>query len=268
MPRKFISQKLFKLAAIIAVCLLLIFFNPRGILDPLRGVFFKISYPFQKTFYLLSGKINNTFDFLGSISELKKENDTLVRENDAMSAEIASLKDIKKQNEILREQLQLVPKEKFKLEASFVIGQDPQRFGNWLAIDKGLSSGIRVDMPVIVSEGILIGKISEVYADSSKVNLLTDSTSLINGLDVETEAKGIIRGEYGLGIILDMVPQKDIINVGDTIVTSGLGGDLPRGLLIGKVKEIRPSKDTLFQQAIIITKIKYQELDVVFVIKE
>jgi rod shape-determining protein MreC len=268
MPRKLISQKLIKLFAILAVCILLIFFNPGGIVNPLRGIFFKVSYPFQKTFYLLSLKIKNTFDFLGSISELKKENEKIIRENNLLSAEIATLRDAKKQNEILREQLNLIPKGKFNLEASFVIGQDPQRFGNWLTIDKGLSSGISVGMPVIVSEGILIGRVAESHADSAKISLLTDSSSLINGLDVETDAKGIIRGEYGLGIALDLVPQTDIINVGDTIVTSGLGGNLPRGLLIGKIQEIRLSQDKLFQQAVIMTKTKYQKIDVVFVIKK
>jgi len=233
----------------------------------LRGVFFRISYPFQKTFYLLSGDISGTVNFLGSISDLKKENENLIKENNSLSSEVALLKDEKKENETLREQLNLSSRKKFDSEASFVIGLDPQKLGSWMIIDKGTSSGLAENMPVIASEGILIGKTAEVYANTTKVNLLTESSSVINALDIETGAKGVVRGEYGLGIVLDMVAQTDVLNSGDTIITSGLGGDLPKGLLIGKVQEIRVSPDKLFQQAIILPQVGYSKTDVVFVIK-
>lgn len=267
MPKKLFSQKIIKLIIILAICVLLVFFNPKGFFDPLRGVFLRISYPFQKTFYLLSGDIKGAVNFLGSISELKRENENLIKENNFLSSEIALLKGEKAENETLRTQLDLAPRNKFNLEASFVIGQDPQRFGSWMIIDKGTSSGLAENMPVIVSEGILIGKTAEVYANTTKVNLLTESSSVINALDAETGARGVVRGEYGLGIILDMVAQTDVLNPGDTITTSGLGGDLPKGLLIGKVQEIRLSPDKLFQQAVIMPQVGYSKLDAVFVIK-
>ena len=76
-----------------------------------------------------------------------------------------------------------------------------------------------------------------------------------------------MRGEYGLGIVLDLVAQTDAINNGDTIVTSGLGSNMPKGLLIGKIQELGTSADKLFQPALITPQIKYSKLDVVFVIK-
>lgn len=268
MPQKLFSQKRIKLAVTLAVCGLLLIFNPKGFFNPIRGIFLRVAYPFQKTFYLLSGEIKGEVVFLGSISELKNENIALIRENNQLSSEIALLKDEKKENERLRAQLDLIPKEKFSLEASFVIGQDPQRSESWIMIDKGSSAGIEEEMPVIVSDGILVGKISEVYGNTAKVNLLTNSGSVINAVDMETEAKGIVRGEYGLGTIFDLVAQTDIINSGDTIVTSGLGGDFPRGLLIGKVQETRSTQDKLFQQAVVMPRVKYSKLDIVFVIKK
>jgi rod shape-determining protein MreC len=86
-------------------------------------------------------------------------------------------------------------------------------------------------------------------------------------MDTETGAKGIVHGEYGLGLIMDMVTQSDTLNDGDTIITSGLGSNIPRGLLVGKIKEVRVSADRLFQQAVITSRIKYSKLDVVFIIK-
>jgi len=268
MSRKYLSPKLIKLLATTIVCLLLVFLNPKGIFSPVRAFFWTISYPFQKTFYIISQKVGNTFEFLGSISDLKAENEKLIKENNNLVSELANLKDVKKTNENLEEQLKLIPRNKYELEASYVIGQDPQKLGSWIMIDKGSTSGIAPEMPVIVGEGILIGKTSEVYPYSSKVELLTSASSSVNALDQETGAKGLIKGRYGLGIVFDMVEQSEVLNVGDMITTSGLGGNVGRGLFIGIISQVKTSDDRLFQEAVISPRVKYSKLDVVFVIKK
>lgn len=227
----------------------------------------KAAYPFQKTSYLISAKAGNFFELLTSISDFKKENERLTKENNELASQIADLKDQKKENEILRKQLELLPRSKYELEGAFIIGRDPRGTESWILIDKGKSSGIKEGMPVIVSEGILVGKIEEVFSDSSKIILLTDSASFVNAVDLETGAKGILSGEYSLGIILGMVEQSDVLNIGDQVITSGLGGSLPKGFLIGRIQQIYNTQDKLFQQAVVIPKIEYSDLDIVFVVK-
>lgn len=268
MSRKYLTSKIIKLVLVATVCLGLIFLNPRGFFSPVRGFFLRAAYPFQKIFYLTGHKISDTLDFLGSIADLKEENIKLIKENNYLAGQAASLQGEKKENETLREQMGLIPKDKFNLESSFVIGQDMHGLGSWLLIDKGKSSGVEKGMPVIVSEGILIGKVEEAFVASSRINLLTDSSSSINVVDLETNSKGIVRGEYGLGVLMDMVSQSDVLNSGDTVVTSGLGSDMPKGLLVGKIQEVKVTQDKLFQQAIVMPRIKYSKLDVVFVIKK
>ncbi|KKR20254.1 MAG: Cell shape-determining protein MreC [Candidatus Moranbacteria bacterium GW2011_GWA2_39_41] len=268
MSNKYLSPKLIKFIAVSAVCFGLVFLNPKGIFNPVRLVFLEIAYPFQKTSYILGQGIDEFFSFLNSIGLMRTENKKLIRENDLLTAEVVSLHEMKKENESLREQFDLAPRNKFDLEPSFVIGQDSQNLGSWLIVDKGSADGIKSGMAVIVSEGILIGRVEEVYPDSARVILLTDSSSVINASDLETGAKGLLRGTYGLGMIFDMVTQSDVLSEGDTIITSGLGGEVPKGLLIGKIQEIKMSTDKLFQQAIIIPRVKYRKLDVVFVVKK
>jgi rod shape-determining protein MreC len=267
MPKKYFTSKIVKLVLVVIVCLVLIFTNPKGIFDPVRGFFLRLSIPFQRIFFDLSERSGELVFFLGSISELKTENAELVKENNALAAQLAKLEQEKKENVTLREQLDLLPKDKFDLVGSFVVGQDPQGSFGWVLIDKGEDVGIKSGMAAIVSGGILVGKVDEVYAHSAKVNFLLNATSSINALDLETSAKGIVRGEYGLGLVLDMVAQTDLLNVGDSIVTSGLGSEIPKGLLIGKVKEIQVSRDKLFQGAIITSRVKYANLDTIFIIK-
>jgi rod shape-determining protein MreC len=267
MPNKLLTSKLIKLILAIAICMMLVFLNPKNFFNPIRGIFLKISYPFQKTFYLFGQKTNNFFGLIFSISNCKKENEKLIRENNEFSARIASLESQKKENEELRKQLELSPRNKYHLESSQIIGEDPRGSGSWIIIDKGKNNGIAEGMPVIVYDGILIGKISDVYSSSSKVILLSDSSSSVNVSDVETSAKGILTGEYGLGLVLGMIEQTDVIKIGDNIVTSGLGGLVPKDLFVGKIEEIANSSDKLFQQAVIRPKVKYSNLNTVFVIK-
>lgn len=267
MPKKNFSKNLMRFLAVAGICLLLLFLNPKGIFTPVRNVLLAAAYPFQKTFYLTSRTLAGTAKFLGSIGNLKNENERLLKENNTLAARVASLAGEKKENEQLRDQLQLAPRQKFNLLGSFVIGQDPQRLGSWIMVDRGSADGIRTGMPVIAYEGILIGKIDEVSLASSKVSLLTDSASAANVSDLETGARGILKGAYGLGFVMDMVTQNEVLNVGDTVVTSGLGGDLPKGFLIGKIQEVRASGDRLFQQAIVIPRVRYSDLDTVFIVK-
>lgn len=268
MGTKIFTKKLSIFLIIFLICSIIIAINPKGLFSPLKIFIFKVSYPFQKTFYLTGNATGRYWNFLTSFADVKKENEKLIKENYILQGELNNWKEQKRENEVLRSQLGLAPRDKFELEASFIIGQDIQGSGSWIMLDKGSNNGIRVGMPVIFSQGILVGKVEEVFSDSSKVFLLSHAESNINAIDLETGAKGILRGEYGLGLILDMVSQKEVLNVGDTVVTSGLGGNLPKGLSLGRIQEIHSSTDKLFQQAIINPIVKAHSLEVVFVIKK
>ena len=267
MPSKFFSPKIIKLLVALLVCLALVLLNPKKVFDPVRGIFLGVAYPFQKTFYLLSEKTGNVFALLSSIGTLKDENEKLLRENGQLASQVAALTDEKKENDDLRKQLQLAPNKNYQLAAAMVIAQDPRGAGSWIMVDKGSGSGVETGMPVIVYDGILIGRVSEVYESSSKITLLTDASTSINATDLSTGAKGIITGEYGLGLALNMVEQTEVLNQGDDVVTSGLGGRIPKGFLIGQVAQVKSSSDKLFQQALIIPRVKYSDLDTVFVVK-
>lgn len=268
MSRNFFQAKIFKAVAIMAIFGLLVFLNPNNFFNPVRSVFSAVTYPVQKTFFFLAYKTVQFTGFISSIGELKKENERLTLENQEKAAENAMLADMKKENVLLRQQLELAPRDQFELETAEVIGQDAQGLGNWLVIDKGKRDGVEKNMPVIVSGGILIGKVDEAFLGNSKILLATNPQSAINAVISNTEARGIVKGEFGLGLLLDMVLQTDVIHEGDEVITSGIGGSVPRGLLIGKIQEVRSSDDRLFQQATIIPALKFSKLRMVFVIKK
>jgi rod shape-determining protein MreC len=211
--------------------------------------------------------LEGTKDFLSSIGQLKKENEKLLGENQSLVSENAYLHDLENENKMLREQLNILPRDQYNLVASSVVSQDPNGLGNWMEIDRGKKDGIAEGMAVIVSKGVLIGRVQEVSEDSARVILLTNPKSTVNVATVESGAKGVVKGEYGLGMIFDMILQTDSVQTGNNVITSGIGGEIPRGLYVGSVQEVHPSDDHLFQQATVISPIQSSKLQMVFVIK-
>lgn len=267
MSFNFFHTKLFKVVTTLVISGFLVFINPYNFFNPVRSAFFFVFSPFQKVAYGLTFEISEIKNFLSSIGQLKKENEKLIKENREFLAEKSKLEEVGRENEILRQELKLLPREKFNLEGASVISQDFYGQGDWIEINKGSSNGIEKEMPVIVDSGILIGKIGDVFSTTSKVILLSSPGSAVNAIDAKTESKGVVRGEYGLGVILDMVLQSESLNQGDDVITSGIGKGFPRGLLIGKIQEIGSSGDKLFKRAVISSPVDFSRLRFVFVIK-
>jgi rod shape-determining protein MreC len=217
---------------------------------------------------IFSGGASGFFQFMGSIGDLKNENEKLIGENQSLLAQNNRLKDAENENQSLRQQLSLAPRKNFDLESSFIIAQDPQGLGNYFLIDKGENSGIKTGMAAIVSDGILVGQVTDAYSSSAKVTLITDPTSAINAEVQNSGAKGIVNGEYGLGLQMGMISQAEVLSEGDTVIASGLGGKIPRGLTIGKIGRIGQSPDKLFQTASVVPAIDVSDLRTVFIIKK
>lgn len=260
--RKFIQTKFFRAVIIFGVVWIFVWFSPGWLVAPFRAGVMTVSIPFQKIFSTAAFQLGDTFRFFLSIGELKSENERLEKERVRLIAENAKLSDVSKENEELRGQLELLPREKFSLKSAEVIGRDV----NWLYINQGSFNGLQKGMPVIINAGVLIGRVTEVFPSNSKVMLISNQESLINGATIDTNARGIVKGEYGLGLLFDAVLQSDVLKAGDTVVTSGLGGDIPKGLLIGTLQESRFSSDRLFQQATLVSPVKLDRLRYVFVI--
>jgi rod shape-determining protein MreC len=264
----FFSRKNIKYLSIVGILIVVVFVSFRGADNPVKGAILSVSSPFLKTFRIFSGGVSGIFEFLGSIGDLKSENEKLVGENQSLLAQNNRFKDAEKENQALRKELDLAPRADFDLEASFVTAQDPQGLGNYFLIDKGENFGIKTGMAAIVSSGILVGQVTQSYPNSAKVTLITDPSSAVNAEVQGIGAKGIVNGEYGLGLKMSMISQTEVLSEGDSVITSGLGGMIPRGLTIGKIGQIGQSSDKLFQVASVVPAVDVSRLRTVFIIKK
>lgn len=264
----FAQTKLARALLIMGAALLVVFFQPDGMGHVLRGVAHTVAWPFERGFSFVAFTISDVGEFLSSIGTLKQENERLFGENIRLKAENASLAFLRGENEALREAAGLKVRERFDLLPAEVIGSGSEGQGGVILIDHGSTEGVRVGMLAVVGEGVLVGTVDEVFPFSAKVVLLTNSKSAFGGVTVENGTKGIVNGERGLGLLFDLVLEKDALHQGDRIVTSGVGGDVPRGLLIGTAEDVHESSDRLFQRASIISPIDFNGLRFIYLIKE
>ena len=264
---KIFRSKLVFLIFILIIVFSLVFLNSKNALNIPKGALDFCVSPIQKVFKKTSDKTGNFLRFFGTIKYLNQENETLKKENKKLASEITELKETAWENKLLRKQLDLSPKKDLKLISSFIIGKSSPEFGQYIIIDKGRNSGIEKNQAVIASSGILIGKVIETSSKTSKILLITDINSSVSAIIQETRASGIVKGEHGIGLIMEMIPRGEEIKSEQTVITSGLEGFFPKGLLIGKIKNAISSPSSIFQKAIIEPAINIQELEMIFVVK-
>lgn len=255
-----------KLLVIIAVCLAMFLWNPPFVAFSIRTVVGTAAFPLQNVLSFIGYNFQQFGSFFVSIGHLKQENERLLAENIALKVTNADCADTTRENGVLRKEMGLLPRNQFDFISAEVIGRDDPSSGNELLINKGEAAGIRKGLAVIVERGVLVGRVVETTPISSRVLLLSGSESVVNAIAGATEARGVVRGEYGLGLVLDMVLQSDTLRVGDDVITSGLGGDVPRGLLIGTATSVEVSADRLFQRATLASPIRFDEIRFVSVV--
>ncbi len=249
-----------------------------------RSFFYSMSSPVQKVLWQAGDK---TSDFLESIikaGDLKNEMNELEVKNQELLAQVVILEELKKENKILREALEIELQKDFKLILSQIISKDISQ--DFILIDKGSKDGISEDMPVVIQQRVLVGKISGVYENFSKVMLISNKESSFDakiftpdgplpetgqpGVDVsgrqEGNISGMVRGQENSKILFDLIPKEEEIFKGDIVVTTALGGIFPKGLLVGKIKTIKKIDVEQFQQAEIEPFFDITRADMLFII--
>lgn len=229
-----------------------------------KNLFYFISSPIQKALWQSGDRISDFFGAISEMENLKKENEELKLKNQELLNENVSLKELKKENEILREALEIGLEREFKLEMSQVVGKDIAQ--DSILINKGSENGISEGMPVITQQKVLVGKIGDVYKNFSNVLLISSPKSAFDVKIAESEIFGVIKGKGNLKIFLDLIPQDKEIKKGDLVITSALGGVFPEGISVGEIEEVKKSDVEIWQKAEVNPFFDIKEIENLFII--
>jgi rod shape-determining protein MreC len=145
------------------------------------------------------------------------------------------------------------------------VGKDATNWFKTILLDRGSLDGVRRNQPVLAPDG-LIGKVVEVTPATARVQLLTDPMNAVGGLIQRTRVTGIVSGNLGAGARVRYLPLMADVVVGDEVVTSGMGGVFPKGILIGRIAAVERRSGALFQDAALQPAVDLSRLEEVLIL--
>ncbi len=149
--------------------------------------------------------------------------------------------------------------------AADVIGEDASPFLRSVWIGTGSDAGIARGMPVVTERG-LVGRVVEVHATVSRVQLITDPQSAVNVLLQDSRADGVLAAQPNGEIRIDLISQEAQVSNDELVLTSGLGGGYPADIPVGRVVSVRRRDFEVFQEAVIQPAVDFEQMQLVLVI--
>ncbi len=202
----------------------------------------------QEFFFVPLSRIRTLWEFYVNLRHAKQENEVLKARLAQLQDEITRYREALIENRRLRQLLNVKKRVDGKTLLAHIIGSDMAPWRAVATIDKGKKDGLRPDMPVL-SQGGVIGRIMETGMSFSRIMLITDYQSRIAAIVQRNRARGLLAGQGPVGCSLEYVEKGVDVEAGDVVITSGMDGVFPKGLLLGKVISVKTSvQSNLFQE--------------------
>jgi rod shape-determining protein MreC len=209
---------------------------------------------------------------IAQIDQLRDDNSRLQTENDRLTLDNVRLREQAIAGQQAERLLALQRNVPFESVPAPVIARDPTGVLHSIVLGIGTDDGVKAGHIVLSDQG-LVGRVSEVGTNYSKVLLVTDSSSVVSALVQGSRATGIVKGQFGDSLIMDWLLQTEPVKEGDVVITAGLGiGDelrslYPKGLVIGTIAQVKTAEAAAYNRAIITPAVDLRRLEHVLVVK-
>ncbi len=233
--------------------------------NPAEKLIAEIAAPFQKLFMGTISITRNIWTDYFFLVETRQENLLLEKELELLKIENSRYQELLLANQRLQKLLNFRENTDEPVLPARVIGWDSSGLFKSIILDKGENDGLRINMPVVNSEGA-VGRVVSVSPRYAQVLLITDQNSAVDGLVQRSRGRGMVKGTGSGECYFDYVIKTCDIEEGDTIVTSGLGRIFPKGLYLGKVKRINDSPNKLFKDVRVTPAVDLSKLEEVLIV--
>jgi len=266
---------------LMAAALLLLALNETGLLSPVEEALSFVISPIERGAADIVRAVGDVFQGGQEARELQELVATLQQENETLRIENIRLQEqYVAENEQLRGLLDFKnANPTFRLvgadvvargQSTVVVGQDTNPYLGYLIINAGSRDGVAIGMPVVASGAVLVGRIARVSPHLAYVQLLNDPTSQVAALLQGSRASGLVVGredpEKGNLLIMTEILPDETVAENEIVITSGLGGLLPQGLVLGQVESVSYQESALFQEAVVRPALDYRRLEAVVVL--
>ncbi|UCE04714.1 MAG: rod shape-determining protein MreC [bacterium] len=211
--------------------------------------------------------VQEKWDSFQTYLNLKQKNKQLRLENTKLALENSFMYEMRLENERLRELIRFKETNELQLIAARVIVSGAKGIINGIVLNVGMKDSIAKSMPLVVANG-LVGKIYQVGKNHSIGHLLLDRNFRVSAKIQRSRVKGIVSWEGGDFCLLNNVPKRSDVKIGDLVITSGYGEIFPSGLIIGHVINITESPRGLFMDIKVKPTVNFEKLEEVFIVVE
>lgn len=266
-----LREKRVSTAVITAFVLVVVLFNlPDQVTRYLKSGVREMLLPLQQAVSSASVRISEAAGTLRGLGGILQRNRELEAEVARLRRKLLQCEASERQNVRFRELLGFMQEDTRELLPCEIIGRDISGWWNTVRINKGRAHGVSGNMAVVTSDGLL-GKTVDSSEGSSDVLLVSDPGCRVSALLIRTETFGIVRGKGGgwtahPECMMDYLDRHARILPGDKVVTSGLGGVFPKGVLIGSVEKVEVDRSGLYQVAHIVPATDLAKLEYAFVV--
>ncbi|MBI4744928.1 MAG: rod shape-determining protein MreC [Actinobacteria bacterium] len=255
------------LLVILSIFILTIHFKegPDGLLHRIQRVSIGITAPLQAGVTKIINSFSSNVNFITDVFNLREENRKLKKENEKLKHKFIFYKEIENENSRLRKLIGFEERLKYRTLPAQIIGKSSNDWQSSIIIDKGYADGLTKNMPVFTSDG-LVGQIVQVAPNASQVQLILDQKSGVGVQILSTGETGVLQGQINGFPELEFISKNSEVKVGDEIVTSGLGGVFPKGILVGKVVSLRIDGYSLNKQIYVKPTVDFSKLGEILII--
>ncbi|MDZ4170328.1 MAG: rod shape-determining protein MreC [Coriobacteriia bacterium] len=222
-----------------------------GPLHRLRSVVQAGTAPVSATGEWVTRPIRGLIAWGSDLGVSRSQLEELRLQNQRLRVTVAELEEARLENERLRGLVKVARAGDVEAMGAHVIGRPANSWDGIITIDRGADDGITPGMPVVGAFGLL-GQTVEVAKTSAKVRLITDQRSGVAGMIQRSRVEGVVKGSLDGRLTFDFVSVDTTVTPGDVVMTSGLGGVFPKGVVIGEVLEVERNPGAL-QQLIRVT---------------
>ena len=238
-----------------------------------RSIYSLGIYPIQSATKSISKAFVYIYTSINDIFTLQNQVQVLRDRIAELSGTALEYEQLSRENERLRALLNDMPTDNYPLEYAEIVSKDPQNFYNTIVINKGSANGIVVGMPVISYRNgykALVGRVVETRRYNSRVLSLIDQRSQISVMLEGLRATGIMTGQSPKSIQahLEYIDLQLDVEEGDRVITSGMGGVFPRGILAGTIFKVEKKNYGLFHDLYVETAVNFSTLENVYIIKK
>jgi len=267
---------------LLILALVLILLSESGALGPVEGLLSFVVAPVERAVSAIVKGVGSVAGDARDVAELQQRVAELASANEALVQENFRLREYQAENEELRRQLNFHQENPTYgsigvdvmehgctiFPCGTVVGQDTNPYLRFVIITVGSQHGVAVGMPVVTGGAAMIGRIARTSPNLSYVQLINDPASLVVAMLQQSRVMGVVEGtEEGRLLMTNILPDEEVAE-GETIITSSIGGMLPRGLILGQVESVTYLESDLFQQAVIRPAVDFRRVETVLVITD